>query len=215
MRLLDSDAALYEALSALAAQDDVMRTLLAKGARPNLRKRDPGFAGLAAIIVGQQLSIASARAILARLEARFGELNTNVIEQAGDGDLKSCGLSAPKIRTLRAICTAVDDGLDLDALADMAATDAHERLTAIKGIGPWTADIYLLFCLGHPDAFPAGDLALQESAKVALGLDARPTARELEVIAERWRPWRGAAAKVLWSHYHLIKQRDVTALTST
>jgi DNA-3-methyladenine glycosylase II len=78
----------------------------------------------------------------------------------------------------------------------------------VKGIGPWTADVYLLFCLGHPDAFPAGDLALQEAARVAYGLEARPSVKELIALAERWRPWRGVAAKVLWAYYRLAKARE-------
>ena len=90
----------------------------------------------------------------------------------------------------------------------MPADEAHALLTALKGIGPWTADIYLLFCLGHPDAFPAGDLALQEAARIAFGLEARPGAKELIALAERWRPWRGVAAKVLWAYYRLAKARE-------
>jgi DNA-3-methyladenine glycosylase II len=90
----------------------------------------------------------------------------------------------------------------------MPADEAHDRLTALKGIGPWTADVYLLFCLGHPDAFPAGDLAVQEAARIAYGLDERPNARALETLAERWRPWRGLAAKVLWMVYRQAKARD-------
>src|SRR5208337_1998757 len=103
---------------------------------------------------------------------------------------------------------ATTNGLDLAGLAALEAEVAHDALVAVKGIGPWTADIFLLFCLGHPDAFPAGDLALQEAAKLALALEARPNAAELEEIAERWRPWRGVAARLLWAYYRAVKTRS-------
>ena len=93
------------------------------------------------------------------------------------------------------------------------AEEAHRALVAVKGVGPWTADIFLLFCLGHPDAFPAGDLALQEAAKLALELKKRPDAERLERIAERWRPWRGVAARMLWAYYRGAKARSGMALT--
>jgi DNA-3-methyladenine glycosylase II len=91
----------------------------------------------------------------------------------------------------------------------MGADEAHAALIALHGVGPWTADIYLLFCLGHADAFPAGDLAVQESARLALGLRTRPDAKALAKMAEAWRPWRGVAAHLLWAYYHVVKKRDV------
>jgi len=121
--------------------------------------------------------------------------------------LRACGLSGPKIRALTAVAEAVAEGLDLSALASLPAAEAHRALVAVKGIGPWTADIFLLFCVGHPDAFPAGDLALQEAARLALGLRHRPDVRKLEKIAERWRPFRGVAARMLWAYYGALKAR--------
>jgi DNA-3-methyladenine glycosylase II len=115
------------------------------------------------------------------------------------------------MRTLRAIAAAIDAGtLDLSALAGLDAEAAHARLTAIKGIGPWTADVFLLFCLGHADAWPAGDLALQEAVRLALDLPARPNARELAAIGERWRPLRGVAAHCLWAYYGTARARLTT-----
>jgi DNA-3-methyladenine glycosylase II len=99
--------------------------------------------------------------------------------------------------------------IDLTAVGNMDADAAHAALTALHGVGPWTADIYLLFCLGHADAFPSGDLAVQESARLALGLRKRPDAKTLAKIAEAWRPWRGVAAHLLWAYYHVVKKRDV------
>ena len=183
--------------------------LLAVGGPPPLRRREPGFAGLAAIIVSQQVSVASASAIFGRLEARVAPLEAARLAAATDEDLRGCGLSAPKIRALRAVAEAIAEGrLDLEGLSALDAEDAHRALVAVKGIGPWTADIFLLFCLGHPDAFPAGDLALQEAAKLALALKTRPDAARLERIAERWRPWRGVAARMLWAYYRAVKTRS-------
>ncbi|HEX8167824.1 MAG TPA: DNA-3-methyladenine glycosylase [Beijerinckiaceae bacterium] len=207
--ILDSNAVLARGARALARKDPTMRRLIAAGAKPALRKREPGFEGLARIIVSQQISTASAAAIWGRFTARFPGLSPHHIATATDDDLRAPGLSAPKIRTMRAIATAVDDGsLPIDRLADLPADEAHALLTAVKGVGPWTADIYLLFCLGHPDAFPAGDLALQEAARIAYGLDGRPKEKDFLALAERWRPWRGVAAKVLWAYYRLAKARE-------
>ena len=114
---------------------------------------------------------------------------------------------------MRALAAAVvEGGLDLASMAALDAEDAHKALITVKGVGPWTADIFLLFCLGHPDAFPAGDLALQEAAKLALNLKRRPDAARLERIAERWRPWRGVAARMLWAYYRGVKARSGMAL---
>ncbi len=149
--------------------------MIAIGGPPPLRRREAGFAGLAAIIVAQQVSTASAAAIFGRLQARIVPLEAAEIAKATEEDLRACGLSNAKIRALRAVAQAiVEGGLDLKGLADLDAEEAHKALVAVKGIGPWTADIFLLFCLGHPDAFPAGDVALQEAAKVALNLKRRP-----------------------------------------
>jgi DNA-3-methyladenine glycosylase II len=207
--ILDSEAVLEKGVRALVRRDPVMKRMVARGARPPLRKREPGFEGLAGIIVSQQLSTASAGAIWARLKERFPALSPEAITTASDEDLRAVGLSAPKSRTLRAIAAAIAAGaLPLDRLGDMRADEAHALLTGVKGIGPWTADIYLLFCLGHADAFPAGDLALQEAARLAYEIDSRPGEKDLVALAERWRPWRGVAAKVLWAYYRIAKARE-------
>ena len=169
-------------------------------------KIEPGFAGLVAIIVSQQVSVASANAMVARLQAAFATLDAASVRAADEAKLKACGLSQAKMNALRALAEATLGGLDLAGLAALEAEAAHEALVAVKGIGPWTADLFLLFCLGHPDAFPAGDLALQE-ARLALGLRKRPDARRLERIAERWRPLRGVAARLLWAYYRGVKRR--------
>jgi DNA-3-methyladenine glycosylase II len=206
---IDTEADLDAALGALINADARFGAALTLAGRPSLRKRPDGFAGLAAIVVSQQLSTASAKAILGRLQNALNPLDHTAILRARPAKLAKAGLSAPKIRTLKAIAKAIDrDFLNLPALANCPADDAHAALTAIHGIGPWTADIYLLFCLGHADAWPAGDLALQEAARVLFALDTRPTAKQMQPLAERWRPWRGAAAYMLWTYYRHAKQRD-------
>ena len=208
------EASLAAAAERLRAKDpDLVERLTAIGGRPPLRRREPGFAGLAAIIVSQQVSVASASAIFGRLEARIVPLEAAQLAEATEEDLRACGLSTAKIRALRAAAAAIAEGaLDLAGLAALDAEDAHKSLVTVKGVGPWTADIFLLFCLGHPDAFPAGDLALQQAAKLALNLKRRPDAARLERIAERWRPWRGVAARMLWAYYRGVKARSGMAL---
>jgi DNA-3-methyladenine glycosylase II len=207
--ILDSDAALKAGVEALRRENTTMAGLLIRGAQPILRKRTPGFEGLAWVVVGQQVSTASAAAIWSRLSRRFAPVDAATVLAASDEDLRSVGLSGAKIRALRAAAAAVADGrLQLDRLQELPADEAHRALVAVKGIGPWTADVYLLFCLGHADAFPAGDLALQEAARAALGLDRRPDAKAMTALAEDWRPWRGVAAKILWAHYRILKARE-------
>jgi DNA-3-methyladenine glycosylase II len=197
------------ALAHLVKADHRFGQALSLAGRPPLRRRPDGFAGLASIVVSQQLSTASAKAIWERLEAAFDPLDHVAMLRARAPKLARAGLSAPKIRTLKAIAKAINCGdLDLPGLVQQPADEAHRMLTAVHGIGPWTADIYLLFCLGHADAWPAGDLALQEAARLLLQLDARPSAKEMGPLAEAWRPWRGAAACMLWSYYRVAKRRD-------
>ena len=204
-----TEADLDVALAALIAADARFEQALALAGRPPLRKRADGFAGLAAIVVSQQLSTASAKAIWGRLEAALDPLDHAAVLQARAAKLARAGLSAPKIRTLKAIAKAVDRGqLDLPSLVEMPADNAHRLLTAVHGIGPWTADIYLLACIGHADAWPAGDLALQEAARLAFGLRTRPTTKEMGPLAEKWRPYRAVAARLLWSYYRVMKKRE-------
>lgn len=209
IRRIASDSDLEEGMAALSAAHPQWRALIALTGLPPLRRREAGFAELVAIIVGQQLSVESARAILARMRALLGPLTPERIRLATDDELKLTGLMRPKQRAIRALAEAIVTGaLDLDALEQASPEEVHTRLTAIHGIGPWTADIYLLFSLGHGDGFAAGDLAIQEAARHAFGLPARPDAKALAALAENWRPWRGTAARLLWAYYALIKNRQ-------
>ncbi len=204
-----TEADLDAALTALGEADPRFVALMATAGRPPLRRRPDGFAGLAATVVSQQLSTASAGAIWGRLAAAFDPFAPEAIMRARAPRLARLGLSGPKIRALKEIARAIARGkLPLASLADIPADDAHAALTAVHGIGPWTADIYLLSCLGHADAWPAGDLALQEAARLAFGLRARPSAKEMVPLAEPWRPRRAVAARVLWTYYRAVKGRD-------
>jgi len=207
---LHTDADLQAGLAQLIQADPRLVAVAEKAGAFSLRRRDAGYAGLCAIVCGQQLSVASAAAIRARLFAAFDPFHHDTVSKARSDKLKRLGLSAAKIKSIKEIGKAVAKGhIDLNAVGNMDADVAHAALTALHGIGPWTADIYLLFCLGHADAFPAGDLAVQESARIGLGLRKRPDAKALTKIAEAWRPWRGVAAHLLWAYYHAVKKRDV------
>ena len=206
---LETQADVDAGVRQLLRQDPRLAPIVAAAGRTLLRRRPGGFAGLASIIVAQQLSTASASAIWARFSAAFEPFDPDRIRRSRATTLARLGLSAPKIRTFKAITTAIHrEGLDLEALAELPADDAHRILTAIHGVGPWTADIYLLFCLGHADAWPAGDLAVQEAVRLAFALEARPSAKQLGPLAEPWRPLRGVAACLMWTYYRAIKKRD-------
>ena len=204
-----NEADIEAALAALLVRDPRLKDVLAVAGEVPIRRRDGGLEGLMRIIVGQQLSTASAEAIWGRLRGAYKPFHHTVLRRARAPKLQRVGLSAGKIRTIRAIVEAIEQGaIDFDALVDMPADEAHAMLTAVHGIGRWTADLYLLSCLGHPDAWPAGDLALQEAARLAFGLKARPTTKEMMPLAEPWRPWRAVAARLLWSYYRAVKKRE-------
>jgi DNA-3-methyladenine glycosylase II len=208
-RFLHHDGDFDVGLASVTEADVRLRELIELVGRPTLRRRPAGFPGLCAIICSQQLSTASAAAIWGRLAAAFDPLGPEAVRRARADKLARIGLSRPKIKTLKAISRALDKGeIDLDRLAHMDADDAHAALIRLHGVGPWTADVYLLFCLGHADAWPAGDLALQEAARLAFGLQRRPAQTDMVKLAERWRPWRGVAAHVLWNYYRAAKKRD-------
>lgn len=214
--LLLTERDLAHALEALRNLDPALiSAMMALAGVTPLRARAPGFAGLVGIVVSQQVSVASARAIYGRIEARFQSVEATALHQASEADLKACGLSAPKIRTLRALASAeLHQGLDFAGLARQPAEMARATLTAIHGIGPWSAEIFLLFCVGHPDAWPAGDLALQEGVRLALALETRPDAKTLEALSQRWRPWRGAAARLIWAYYGAVKRGSADVIVA-
>lgn len=207
LRTIENESDIAEGLEYLARRDRRLKKVIRIAGPLPLRRRAGGIDGLARIVVGQQLSIASAEAIWNRFSAAFPGSAPEAILAATDEALRAPGLSAPKIRTLRAVAEACRAGLDLDALAEAPAEEAHARLTAVKGIGPWTADIYLLFCLGHADIFPIGDLALRNAVADAFGLDPPVPPQAIAEIAGKWIPWRGVAARLFWAYYRARRER--------
>jgi DNA-3-methyladenine glycosylase II len=206
---LNTQADLEDAMQALLRQDPRLHPVFELTGMPALRRREPGFMGLAHIVTGQQLSTASAGAIWGRLTAAFDPFHPESLRKARAERLGRLGLSAAKIKTLKNIARELAaERLNFDVLANEDADTAHNTLTALHGIGPWTADVYLLFCLGHGDAWPAGDIAIQEAVKVGLGLKTRPTPKEMAPLGEPWRPLRGAAAHLWWGYYRVLKKRE-------
>lgn len=174
-----------------------------------LRRQAPGFASLVEIVVSQQVSKASADAIFRRLLGLVDPLCAENVLQAGDAVFREAGLSAPKQKTVLALAGAEECGrLDIGGLTALGAEDAMAQMTAIPGIGPWTAEVYLLFCAGHPDIFPARDVALQAAVGHALGHESRPGEKALAAIAADWSPWRGVAARLFWAYYAHMRGRD-------
>jgi DNA-3-methyladenine glycosylase II len=210
---LHSQADLEAALAQLILDDPRLKPVAEKAGAFSLRRREGGFPGLCAIICGQQLSTAAAATIRNRLFAAFDPFHHDTVRAARADKLKRLGLSAAKVKSIKEIGKAVSSGaIDLTAIGKLDADVAHAALTALHGVGPWTADIYLLFCLGHADAFPSGDLAVQEAARIAFSLRKRPDAKALTKLAQAWRPWRGVAAHLLWAYYHAVKRREGIAL---
>src|SRR5258705_704514 len=206
---LNTQADLEDAIIALVKQDPRLKPILELTGMRALRQRERGFAGLAAIVCGQQLSTASAAAMWARVSAAFDPFHHDTLRKARADRLGRLGLSAAKIKTLKNLARELAaERLNLDVLANEEADAAHNTLTALHGIGPWTADIYLLFCLGHGDAWPAGDLAVQEAVKIGLELKTRPTPKQMAPLAEAWRPLRGAPAHLWWSDYRVLKKHE-------
>jgi DNA-3-methyladenine glycosylase II len=201
MRRLTSEAEVAEAVAELVALDPRFGAVVARAGDIPLRFRPAGYAALASIIVSQMVSRASAEAIWARLEAVSGVVEPERLLSFAEADLRAVGLSGGKIIALRAVAEACRAGLDLEVIASLPAEEAIGALTAIRGVGPWTAEVYLLFSGGHADIFPAGDVALQTAAARAFGLVEPPQQRQLRQMAETWRPLRSAAARLLWAFY--------------
>lgn len=196
------DERLRSALEALAAVDPDIAEAYGRCGLPPERGSEPGFAGLIRMIAGQQVSVQSARAIIERLEARADPLTAEAFLTLSDEDLRAVGFSRPKMAYGRILAEAIAAGdLDIGGLAALDDEAAITALTAVKGIGRWTAEIYLLFALRRPDVWPAGDLALCVAAQHLKRLSERPDAKVMAALGEAWRPHRSAAARFLWHLY--------------
>jgi DNA-3-methyladenine glycosylase II len=207
VRTLDRRA-FRRAAAELAASDEQLGAILDRHGVPDFWTRPPGFATLLLLILEQQVSLASARAAFDRVAARTGGVTPEALLSLSDDELRADGFSRQKTRYGRALSEALLTGsLDLDALAFVDDDGVRTALVALPGIGPWTAEVYLLAALRRPDTWPTGDVALQEAARRALTLAARPSAAALEEIGERWRPHRATAARLLW-HLYLSEREN-------
>ncbi|RIK35106.1 MAG: DNA-3-methyladenine glycosylase 2 family protein [Chloroflexi bacterium] len=196
------EASLQDAVAALVAADHHLAGIVTRYGPPPLWAREPGFPTLIHIILEQQVSLASARAAFDRLLAAVSPLTPARFLTLDDATLRAIGFSRQKAGYARHLAQTLLAGqLDLDQLAQQDDAAVRSALLALKGIGPWSADIYLLMALRRPDVWPVGDLALQVAMQRVKQLPSRPTADEMEELAEPWRPWRAAAARLLWHHY--------------
>lgn len=195
----------------LARRDAALKVALKAIGKPHIRRRPGGFEALFRIIVEQQVSVPSAQAIWGRCQAAFPDITPAAALAAGEAGLKELGLSTPKARYVAALAATIAAGeLDIEGLARADDEAASRALQEVKGIGPWTAAIYLLFCDGRLDIWPPGDVALQAAYGAAAGLPARIEARALDEAAANWAPWRGLAAHILWTYYaHLRGRRPI------
>jgi len=204
MRIIETEADLSEGAAHLVSVEPRFAGALDVTGPLPLRRRPDGFGALLDAIVSQQLSVAAADAIMGRMQAA-GLAEPAAIRRAGDADLARCGLSRQKIGFVRALA---DSGFDFSALRHLPDEEVVAELVRLRGIGRWTAEIYAMFSLGRADVFAAGDLALQESARLLFALEARPAERSLREMATPWGPWRAVAARLLWAYYRHAKGRE-------
>jgi DNA-3-methyladenine glycosylase II len=172
--------------------------------------RPGGFTGLVKMVVGQQVSVAAADSIWKRFETGMGQITPSTILASDDDHLRSFGLSRPKARYAKEIALAqISGAIDFDQLDGLDSDEAMSALTAIKGVGHWTAATFLMFSHGHCDLFPAGDVILQEGLRLLDGAEKRPAEKQAHLRAEAWRPYRGIAAMVLWRFHSALRRGDV------
>lgn len=203
-RIIATDACVAEGVAWLRRADPRFEPALDACCPLPLRRKPDGFDQLLSAIVSQQVSVASAAAIWGRLQAA-GMTTPEAIRNTDEEGLRALGLSRQKASYARALAEA---GIDFDALRDTPTDDVIATLTAVKGIGVWTAEIYAMFSLGRADVFAHGDLALQEAARILLDLPERPREKQMRQIAEAWSPWRSVAARALWAYYRVAKDRE-------
>ena len=214
MKPITSEVDIAAGLDALVALDPRLGDIIARAGPVPLRLQPAGFSGLAEIVVSQMVSKASASAIFGRLADKLGGdvSGAGVIALGADG-LFEVGLSRAKASTLLAMADAeLAERLDLQGVCHMETSEAIAHLTAVKGVGPWTAEVYLMFCAGHPDIFPVGDIALVHAVHHAFAHDDKLKGRDLAAFAEGWSPWRSVAARLFWAFYSQALRRAADPL---
>jgi len=193
---------LAKAAQCLAGRDADLAKILRRHGPPPMWARKPGFATLVRIILEQQVSLASARSVFKRLAAGVDQFTARRFVEAGESHFRSLGITRQKAAYCVHLARAIAERqLNLAAVARMKDPDARAALTRIKGIGPWTADIYLLMALRRPDVWPSSDLALMTAVGRLKRLSKRPTPSAVAAIAESWKPFRAVAARMLWQYY--------------
>lgn len=214
MKIIAGIDDINEGLAQLARLDPALSLTIEKAGPLQLRLHEPGFSGLAHIVVSQMVSRASANAIWARILAGTGGVVTAENYLGAPEELRATfGLSRAKATTLEGLARAVTQGqIDLHGVVCKEAGAALSELVALRGIGPWTAEVYLMFCGGHPDIFPVGDVALRSAVGHALSLETRPDAKWLAERAELWTPWRSVAARLFWAYYAAVMRRAMVPL---
>lgn len=203
-RIIETPDCIAEGGAWLAQHEPRFAPIIERYSPLPLRRKPDGFAELLSAITSQQVSVASANAIWGRLETA-GMTSVEAVDNTSDEDLRALGLSRQKARYAKALAAA---GINFGALRDAPTEDVIKTLTAVTGIGVWTAEIYAMFSLGRADVFAPGDLALQEGAKVLFDLPARPKDKALREMALDWSPWRSIAARALWAYYADLKSRE-------
>ena len=203
-----TERSLRQAVRTLAADDPGLAASVERFGPPPLWAREPSFATLVHLILEQQVSLASALAAFERLRIATGDVTPDAFLTLDDVTLREIGFSRQKAGYARDLATALLDGFDLAALERMPDDDVRRSLVSLRGIGRWTADVYLTMCLLRPDVWPHGDQALATGAAELLALPERPTFDELEALAERWHPYRAVAARIIWHHYLGVRGRQ-------
>ena len=202
-----TETAIANAVDDLCRAEKRFRPIVDTHGLPSLRRGEEGLCGLLMIVTEQFLSLAAAHAIWLRLEAHLSPLSAETVLAASDADLLALGLSNAKVKSFKGIAKAfVENPHFCAALHHHPDEEARKTLLGLPGIGPWSADIYLLSSMLRPDIFPVGDLALQAAAHHLFRLRARPDPRRLHELSRKWQPWRAVAARLLWSHYRGLKQ---------
>lgn len=204
--IIKTEEDIAEGLEMLGQLDATLLSIINQTPSVPLRREQSGFPGLVRIIIGQHVSTASASAIHRRFVAAINPVTPENYLKAKEKTLIEIGLTRAKQATIANVATSILDGtLNLEQINRLEATQAIKQLTALKGIGPWTAEVYLLFCAGHPDIFAAGDLALREAVRHAYNMKERPSEKELRQLATKWSPYKGIATRLFWSYYEAVK----------
>lgn len=195
-------SAFIEACLLLAEEDDALDRIIERHGLPEFWEREPGFTTLVWLILEQQVSLESGAAMYERLHRLAGSITPVSISALGVSAMRDIGVTRQKVSYLMGLAEAImEDQLDLDSLQNLPLERARDSLLDIKGVGPWTADAYLLSALRHPDVFPVGDRALQVGAGETLGMAHAPAPEELEILSEPWKPIRAVAARMIWHGY--------------